>query len=171
MYKVCETSRAKARQEAFQNALLQQLERKEWKDITVVSICEEVATTRKTFYKYFDTIEDVMHSIIDEDVRISEDILKDRENGMRLFFDYWRARKPLMDILERREMSMVLFDRFYVRTFSGGKKAEEFTTGDLKYIGWIYAMTSVLVVWHHSGMKQPSQEMQELVQIMLRIKD
>ena len=63
-------------------------------------------------------------------------------------------------------MSLLLIDRFYVQVFPKEKKAEEFNVEDMKYIGWIYALISVLIVWHHSGMQQPSEEMQELVKLL-----
>ena len=36
-----------------------------------MALCNEAGTTRKTFYKYFDTVEDVLYSIIDKEIQAS----------------------------------------------------------------------------------------------------
>lgn len=118
-----------------------------------MALCNEAGTTRKTFYKYFDTVEDVLYSIIDKEIQASILLIENDADNMSKFFDFWRDRKELMDFLEKREMSLILIDRFYAQAFPQGKKAEEFNLEDMKYIGWIYALMSVLIVWHHSGMQ------------------
>ena len=69
MYKICKTPKSEARQKEFQNTLLVMLKKQKMKDITIVSLCQEMGISRKTFYQYFDTIEDVLYIMIDKELR------------------------------------------------------------------------------------------------------
>lgn len=66
MYKICKTPRAEARQMEFQDTLIKM---QKMKDITIVSLCKEMGISRKTFYQYFDTLEDVLYVILDKELR------------------------------------------------------------------------------------------------------
>lgn len=69
MYKICKTPRAEARQMEFQDTLIKMLKKQKMKDITIVSLCKEMGISRKTFYQYFDTLEDVLYVILDKELR------------------------------------------------------------------------------------------------------
>ena len=69
MYKICKTAKSEARQKEFQDTLLRMLEKQKMKDITIVSLCQEMEISRKTFYQYFDTVEDVLYIMIDREMR------------------------------------------------------------------------------------------------------
>ena len=167
MYKICKTQKSEARQIEFQETLLKMLKKQKLKDITIVSLCQEVGISRKTFYQYFDTIEDVLYVVLDTEIR----------NGfLRLelnpeigdFFCFWQEKKWLLDILEKNEMSQILVDRAYsISNF--GKEEEMYTIRNMKNAGWISAIITVLVLWHHGGMRQTPEEMQELVYTMFHV--
>ena len=112
MYKNCKTPKSEARQVEFQETLLRMLRRQRMKDITVVSLCQEMGISRKTFYQYFDTIEDVLYMIVDKELRNGFLTLevKPQIDG---FFEFWKGKKQLLDILEKNEMSHILVDRAY----------------------------------------------------------
>ncbi|MBR3910382.1 MAG: HTH domain-containing protein [Anaerotignum sp.] len=167
MYKICKTPKSEARQIEFQETLLKMLKKQKLKDITIVSLCQEVGISRKTFYQYFDTIEDVLYVILDTEIR----------NGfLRLelnpeigdFFSFWQERKWLLDILAKNGMSQMLVDRAY-STANFGKEEEMYTIRNMKNAGWISAIITVLVLWHHGGMRQTPEEMQELVYTMFHV--
>ncbi len=167
MYKICKTPKSEARQLEFQDMLLKMLKKQKLKDITIVALCQEMGISRKTFYQYFDTIEDVLYVILDTEIR----------NGfLRLelnpeiggFFTFWLERKWLLDILAKNGMSQVLVDRAYTISFSNNEE-EMFTLRNMKSAGWISAIITVLVMWHHGGMKQTPEEMQELIYSMFHV--
>ena len=143
MYKICKTPKSEARQVEFQETLLRMLKKQKLKDITIVSLCQEMGISRKTFYQYFDTIEDVLYVVLDTEIR----------NGfLRLelnpeigdFFGFWKEKKWLLDILEKNEMSQILVDRAYsISNF--GKEEEVYTIQNMKNAGWLTAIITVLV--------------------------
>ena len=69
MYKICRTAKSETRQNEFQDTLLKMLKKQKMKDITIVSLCQEMNISRKTFYQYFDTIEDVLYIMVDKELR------------------------------------------------------------------------------------------------------
>ena len=66
MYKLCKTEKSIERQKLFQTTLLSMMKKQKYHDITVTSLCKEMGIPRKTFYRYFDSLEDVLFMIIDD---------------------------------------------------------------------------------------------------------
>lgn len=167
MYKICKTPKSEARQMEFQETLLKMLKKQKMKDVTIVSLCQEMGISRKTFYQYFDTIEDVLYMIVDKELRNGFLILEvtPEING---FFEFWRKRKDILDLLEKNEMSQLLVDRAYsISSIYDGN--ELFTMQHMKFAGWISAIMTVLIMWHHGGMRQTSAEMERLLWDMFHV--
>lgn len=166
MYKICKTSKSEARQVEFQNTLLKLLKKQKMKEITIVSLCQEMGISRKTFYQYFDTIEDVLYAIIDKELQ-SGFLLLEVDPEIDRFFEFWKKDKWLLDILQKNEMSQLLVDRSYNSmhmTLEGISGMEL-----MKRSGWISAIFTVVILWHHGGMQQSVEEMQELIYEMFHI--
>ena len=167
MYKICKTPKSEARQIEFQETLLQMLKKQKMQDITIVSLCQKMEISRKTFYQYFDTIDDVLYMIVDKELRNGFLILevKPELNG---FFEFWRKRKALLDVLEKNELSQILVERAYSISSIDDMK-QMFTMQHMKYAGWISAIMTVLILWHHGGMQQTSTQMEELLWEMFHL--
>lgn len=161
MYKICKTAKSEARQMEFQETLLRMLKKQKMKEVTIVSLCQEMEISRKTFYQYFDTIEDVLYMIVDKELR-SGFLLLELKPQIKDFFEFWKKKKSLLDILEKNEMSQILVDRAYSIS-SINDKDQMFTVQHMKYAGWISGIMTVLILWHHGGMQQSSGEMEELL--------
>ena len=73
------------------------------KDITIVSLCQEMGISRKTFYQYFDTIEDVLYAIIDKELQ-NGFLLLEVEPQIDEFFEFWKKDKWLLDVLQKNGM-------------------------------------------------------------------
>ena len=167
MYKICKTPKAEARQIEFQETLIRMLEKNRLKDVTIVSLCQEMGISRKTFYQYYDTIEDVLYAMVDRELRNGFLHLEVTPEIDR-FFLFWESKKWLLDILYKNELSQVLVDRaYFISNFA--EEEERFTVENMKRAGWISSIITVLVLWHHGGLQQSSEEMQELVYSMFHI--
>lgn len=167
MYKICKTPKSEARQREFQDTLIKMLEKQKMKDITIVALCQEMGISRKTFYQYFDTIEDVLYATIDKELRNGFLLLEITPQVVE-FFQFWKDRKNLLDLLEKNGMSELLVYR--ANFLSDLEKGEMYTLQKMKYAGWMSALLTVLVLWHHGGMKQSLEEMTELVYDMFYAK-
>ncbi|MBR5127607.1 MAG: TetR/AcrR family transcriptional regulator [Roseburia sp.] len=166
MYKICKTAKSEARQMEFQNTLLKMVEKKKLKEVTIVALCEEMGISRKTFYQYFDTVEDVLYSIIDRELQKGFLQLEVRPD-IEAFFQFWKEKKWLLDLLQENSLSQVLVDRAYFNSRIIEK--ERYTITSMKHAGWIAAIITVLILWHHGGMQQTTAEMRELMISMFHI--
>lgn len=167
MYKICKTPKSEARQKEFQDTLLRMLKKQKMKDITIVSLCQEMGISRKTFYQYFDTIEDVLYIMIDKEIRDAF-LLLEYNPEVADFFEFWVKNKWLLDLLEKNGMSNLLMERAY--NSSEIFRGDSYTTKDMKNAGWISAIITVLVLWHHGGMQQSTEEMQKMIFDMFHYK-
>ena len=77
------------------------------------------------------------------------------------FFQFWKEKKWLLDILQDNTLSQVLVDRAYFN--SNMIEEERYTISNMKNAGWIAAIITVLVLWHQGGMQQTPEEMSELI--------
>ncbi len=166
MYKICKTPRAEARQKEFQDTLLRMLKKQKMKDITIVSLCQEMGISRKTFYQYFETIEDVLYIMIDKELRDAF-LLLDYNPEVRAFFEFWVKNKWLLDVLEKNEMSNLLVERAY--NVSNIYEDETYEVQTMRNAGGITAIITILILWHHGGMKQSTDEMQEMIYSMFHV--
>ena len=113
MYKICKTAKSEMRQKEFQDTLLRMLKKQKMKDISIVSLCQEMGVSRKTFYQYFDTIEDVLYIMIDKELRTGF-LLLEYDPQIKEFFEFWEKNRSLLDILEKNGMSNILVERAHV---------------------------------------------------------
>ena len=170
MYKVCKTEKSIERQKLFQTTLLTMMKKQPYHDITVTSLCKEMEIPRKTFYRYYDMLEDVLHASMDDAITRSFLYLEVKAD-LEGFFTYWKNNKYLLDILEKNGLSPLLINRVYEKFNEDVSKGKSvvFSNRDLKYSGYIAAIMTMLVSWHHSGMNQTPNEMSGLVREMFRI--
>ena len=161
MYKICKTEKSMERQKLFQTTLLAMMKKIKYQDITVTSLCKEMEIPRKTFYRYFDTLDDVLTLIIDDTLTeafLNLEVKADVEG----FFSYWKKEKALLDVLEKSGMSSVLVNHLYMR-MENGRLNKELSDKDLKHASYVAALMTMLITWHHTGMKHTPKEMSDLV--------
>ena len=172
MYKICKTEKSIERQKIFQTTLFSMMEKQNYHDITVTSLCREMDVPRKTLYRYFDTLEDVLFATIDESLTNSFLYLEVRAD-IEGYFSYWKKNKYVLDVLEKNGLSPLLINRVYERFNTKVSSESSLENGisnkDLKYSGYISAIMTMLVSWHHSGMQQTPKEMNVLVREMFRM--
>ena len=161
MYKECKTLQSRERQKKFKQTLFKMMEKQEFKEITVTALCREMEVPRKAFYRYFDTIEDVLNALTDE-IITEASFYVDGQMELEAFFEYWKRQKAFLDVLEKNGLSQKLMDC----CFSIVINSEQFdmTSAEaMKSSAYISAMVTLVVMWHHNGMKQSVGEMKHLV--------
>lgn len=167
MYKICKTEKSIERQKLFQTTLLSMMEKQKFQDITVTSLSKEMGIPRKTFYRYFEVLEDVLFATIDDAITRSFLYLEVKAD-IEGFFSYWKKNKYLLDMLEKNGLSPLLINRIYEK-FNAGISKEGVSNKNLKYSGYIAAIMTMLVSWHHTGMRQSPKEMNILVREMFHM--
>ena len=161
MYKICKTEKSIERQKCFQTTLLSMMVREKYQDITVTALCKEMKIPRKTFYRYYGALEDVLNAILD-DALTDAFLYLEVKTDLVGFFGYWKKKKGLLDVLEKSALSSLMVNRIYERlrfVEDFGYSADDY----LRYSGYISAIMTMLLSWHHTGMRESVEEMSALV--------
>ncbi len=165
MYKICKTAESANRQKQFQNTLFHMMEKQSYEEITISALCRQMNAPRKAFYRYFDTIEDVLNATLD---MLLLECLPSLEvygkEGLSTFFEYWKKQIHILNVLEKHGLSTKLIDRIYVLVvFSNIQSIKDLTSIDMKYSCYISSLINMLILWHHSGMKQEASEIADIM--------
>ena len=167
MYKICKTERSSERQKLFQTTLLSLMKKQKYQGITVTSLCKEMEVPRKAFYRYFDALEDVLFMIMDETLTEAFLFLEIKSDVVG-FFNYWNKKKEFLDVLEKSGLSYMLSIRLQER-LNEHVKEERLSNKELRYAGYVSAIMTILLLWHHSGMKQSVEEISEQLKGMFHM--
>jgi len=161
MYKECKTKQSCERQKEFEQTLIKMMEKLEYKEITVTALCREMEVPRKAFYRYFDGIEDVLNALTDEMI-LGAVLHVENQIELEDFFAYWKKHKFFLDVLEEHGLSQKLMERTFAMVIASERL--DMTSGEaIKSSAYISAMLTLVIMWHHNGMKQSVSEMKMLV--------
>ena len=164
MYKECKTKQSCERQKEFEQTLIKMMENQKFGDITVSALCREMGVPRKAFYRYFDHMDDVLYALMDEMLAAAFLYMEIRPE-LEKFFEYWYQRKNFLDVLEKNELSQKMIDRSFSLIMTS-EHLETMTKKEMMYGSYISAILTLVIMWHHTGMKQSVEEMTELVKEM-----
>lgn len=164
MYKKCKTLKSSERQKEFEQTLLKMMERVSFSEITVVALCREMGVPRKAFYRYFDRMEDVLDALMDE-ILYSAFFHMEVRVELEKFFAYWKQQKSILDVLEKNGLSQKLMDRAFTFVMTS-EHLDELTSTEMKYAGYVSAIMTLVIIWHHSGMRMSAEEMKGLTMEM-----
>lgn len=180
MYKLCTTEKTAAQQAAFEQCLLEAMGRRPYAEITVSSLCERTGLSRKIFYRLFGSKEDLLFALVDHtivnyahfDYADAEDV-PGAPATLQRFLAYWRAQKPLLDALDKNQMSSVLLDRSLLHiTREDIATMRLFGADDHPYsteviLFYFSSIICLVVYWHHKGYNHSIPEMAALITQLL----
>jgi len=119
MYKLCKTEQATKRQRWLELGLLQLMLRKNYDEITISELCDELEVPRKSFYRYFASKDGALFSLIDHTLMEFDHILPQAESldsrtakgDLCRYFQFWYDRRELLEALRRSQLSGILVER------------------------------------------------------------
>ncbi len=167
MYKICKTEQSLKRQKLFQTTLLSMMEHQNYQDITVTSLCKEMNIPRKTFYRYFNTLEDVLNLTIEE-VLTESFLFLETKADLLGYFTYWREKKYFLDVFEKNGLSALLIINAHDRLIFL-EDTEDSIKKQILYPAYITTLFTILLSWHHLGMEQSVEEICQLTLSMFRM--
>lgn len=159
MYKSCKTAYSAERQQRFQEALFSLLQKQAYQTVTITTLCQTAGIPRNAFYRYFDTIDDVLHAQIDALVRDASLFLWNRAD-VSSYLRFWKERKAILDILERNGLSAVLVMRA-MALLADQYKGTDLSFQNIQGICYVNSLTTILIHWHHEGMERPVEEIED----------
>ena len=181
MYKRCTTEKAALQQRKLEECLLSVMQDKPYSEITVSSLCEQTDLSRKTFYRLFESKQDVLDSLIDrtlrEYIRFSlpqNQLAPDVSPELQSFYYYWLERRGLLDVLSKNGMSTMLYDRSIrhmlqeetdiLRQLGVVPSLQENTEALMFFLSGILTL---VVGWHHTGYQKSPLQMAAITEKLL----
>ena len=154
---------------------------KPYSEITVSSLCEQTDLSRKTFYRLFESKQDVLDSLIDrtlrEYIRFSlpqNQLAPDVSPELQSFYYYWLERRGLLDALSKNGMSTMLYDRSIrhilqeetdiLRQLGIVPSLQENTEALMFFLSGILTL---VVGWHHTGYQKSPLQMAAITEKLL----
>jgi len=159
-------------------ALLKLLEQKQYDKITITEIVSEAQLSRRTFYRNFNSKEDVLNLYIQKLVVQYIRLLKKEEvlnvyNGARVFFDFWKSHIDFLILMDKNNLLYMILQKYsnYLPTIHKLVKADKKYENDeiLEYVLTFSAggFSNMLIKWVNDGAKKSVDEMASLVSRIL----
>ena len=173
MAKLCTTEKTALRQRWIENGLLELMQQRRFEDITVTDLCRHLSLSRRSFYRYFADMEDVLDCLMNhifQDMAIADSGLTVPE--LEKYFEFWLRNKQILSALAYSGM----YSKFiqYARKYTDEDMLKEYLSVDdlgmdlsrEMNLFVISGLSSLLISWHAEGFqKSPNQ----MAQISLRM--
>ncbi len=169
MAKRCITEQSASRQRWIENGLLELMGRQTLDEITVADLCRHLELPRRSFYRYFRDLPDVLDSLLEhtfQDMAISNRPLTLEEFTEN--YRFWIGKRELLDALERSGQTRKLYD--YVLRYSSGASIRQYLAPDAEGLDLsrevsTYVITgflSLVIAWHADGFRRTPEEMAKI---------
>lgn len=98
-------------------ALLTLLEKDSFSDITISEICIQADLSRRTFYRHFNSKEELLCFYIERLCFSYNDLFQEESdrrlpNVTRIFFSFWLEHRPFLLLLKKNHLESLLFNTF-----------------------------------------------------------
>ena len=174
MYKICQTEQSIRRQRELEQGLLRLMLRRNYEDLTVKDLCDEMALPRKSFYRYFSSKEGVLYALIDHTLAdfFMMPTVGNKSRGtaigdLDLYFVFWHERRELLDALHRSGLSGILVERATNFALQEGHMPRQFKKMrlDIQTLAMAFSVTGLMAMilqWHRDGFQTSPDEMTKL---------
>ena len=99
-------------------ALFELMKEKPYKEITITEVSEKADLARRTFYRHFETLDDVLNYTMQTTFEQFAIFLSSQQQQMdvptyvRIFFEYWEQHKWFLQLLQKDNLLFMLLQRF-----------------------------------------------------------
>ena len=174
MYKICQTEQSIRRQRELEQGLLRLMGKRNYEDLTVKDLCDEMALPRKSFYRYFSSKEGVLYALIDHTLAdfFLMPTVGNKSRGtaigdLDLYFLFWYEKRELLDALHRSGLSGILAERATNFALQEGHMPRQFKKmrPDIQTLAMAFSITGLMAMilqWHRSGFQVSPDEMTKL---------
>lgn len=173
--------RQKESQLLIQQACLNLLSKMEYGQITIAKICTEATVSRNTFYRIFNSKEDVLESIIKEKVEHIIDAFEETDHydflrpefrdhfqSYQRYYTYWKQQQTFLSLLVTQNLFDVFYiihERYIVNVASEHiVRVLQYTQSQKKYYyKWLsFSLACILEEWAETGFAETPEELAEL---------
>ena len=175
MYATNDNIQAITSRNMIKDGLITLMKHYPYKDITITQICQEAKIVRQTFYRNFDSKDDILKFQLDGMIRLYF-IAYHNENNTQIqlknFFEYMLANKELLLLLSRNNL-LFMIDKTITSNITGLFNIRQISavedTGTEKFVISFIASTvcSLLSLWIDEEFSETTEKMCKLTQRFL----
>lgn len=172
MAKKCITEKSARRQQWIENGLLELMITRRFDDLTVTDLCRYLELSRRSFYRYFRDLEDVLDSALDhifQGMAIPNRIPE--LNEIQKNYEFWFENRHILDALHNSNMIDRLYDgitRYTVpmeiQNYLDSKNQELWQEASQFAIG---GFVSLIIFWYKDGFRKSPEQMAQIAYRML----
>ena len=180
-------------QKLLADGLLSLLEQKPFREITIKELCAHSDIARRTFYRHFSSVEDVMAYVVSHIIEnFKEHMLQVQKEAypaiLASYFAFWKDYASLLELLNKNNLAHLIFipymqslpglpwlfppgsfpdsfpDSFLRETPEGGEDMEVLNCRLSYHSGGLW---SVLTSWCINGCRQPAEKLAQTLCGML----
>ena len=169
MAKICVTEKTANRQRWIEEGLQKLMLVKRFEDITVSELCQSLSLSRRSFYRYFTDLDDVLDSLMHhtfQDFGISDQYLGMEE--LEQNYALWIAHKELLDALAKSGLSSRLMK--YALIYTNPEHIYECSGSEFRkemHLFLIGGLVFMIIAWHAEGFPRSAREMAQISYRML----
>lgn len=172
MYKLCKTEQSSRRQRQVEEALLELMLEKPYREISVTELCERMQMPRKAFYRYFDSRDGALLGLIEHTLGTFQGYASSSRTASRSlsaeveqFFIFWKEHKRFLDGIVQNDLSGILVS--VSQSYSIGTMVDlaRLLPNDPErmrlpiYRFAITGLLSYMLEWHRRGFAESTAEM------------
>lgn len=169
MAKICMNEKTVRRQQEIEEGLLKLMLEEKFERITVTDLCEHLGLARRSFYRYFDNLEDVLNSAME---RLFQDMVQPSGNitveEITRTFRFWEERKIVLTALDKGNLLDKFFE--YTMRYSDIRMLQKLQTPEGAVPGMeretamflVGGMVAMMTDWYRHGFEKTPEQMAEL---------
>ena len=181
MYKLCKTEQSAIRQRKLEHGLLEAMAVKDYDEISISELCDQMAIPRKSFYRYFTGKDGALQALIDHTLMEFEEYTANYRQGktrsiqldLESFFLFWIENKNLLDALARSGLSGILVNRAVSFALTDDVLPVRFLPNDKREMQrnitmfGVCGLMSMVLNWHDTGYERTAEEMSRIAVRMI----
>ena len=166
MAKICTNEKTAARQQWIEDGLLELMQERKFESIAVSDLCRHIDLSRRSFYRYFNNIEDVLDSMMHhafQDMAIQNTPFTLKE--LTASYEFWYHHKPLLNALIQSDMHGKIVE--YTLKYTDGVTLKNYLSRedlvmDISREMILFVVTglsSLLISWHSENFQKTPEQM------------
>ena len=165
--------------EMLTNALLKLMETDDYSQITVIQLCQEADLSRRTFYRLYETKEDVLHEYMGSLIEhfkgmVSEAAPEHYTEIAAIYFNFWKHHSNFLKLLRRNNLLGMLYQTAGEVAPSVFQIANPDNHTDYSVLAFALSyslggLNGMLIRWAEDGMKISPDELTSVLKQTLNI--
>lgn len=170
MAKICVTEKTAQRQRWIEQGLQELMLQSKFSQISVTDLCRHLELSRRSFYRYFDNLDDVLDSLLGNTFRnLMLSPMEPSIQDLQRSYAYWVEHRELLDALYHGGVIEKLFE--YSMRYSDFQTTLTGTGDDTHHqdrqVFIIGGFMSLMITWYLEGFQKTPEQMARISHRML----